>query len=137
MLNVIFLTIFAQRCIQNVLKTTHFSSESPSNNSKKYQFSYNLHATLCKMCWKYHAQRNAIPPNKFLWCSMSLKLSNNVYSMFASNTVHFELTQTCGNGDFSCLTVVLASFCSNSAEITCDTSVQRWLTVPRPNFKSG
>ena len=115
----IFPTIFAQRCIQNVLKTTHFSSESPSNNSKKYQFSYNLHATFYKNCYKYHVQRNAIPPNKILQCSISPKPSSKVYSMFANNTIHFKLSQTCGDGEISCFTVVRASFCSNSAEITC------------------
>ena len=47
-LNVIFLTIFAQRCIQNVLKTTHFSSESPSNKSK----SINSHTICMQRCAK-------------------------------------------------------------------------------------
>ena len=41
-----FCTTLDSKCTKNYT----FSSESPSNNSKKYQFSHNLHATLCKMC---------------------------------------------------------------------------------------
>ena len=102
-------TTLRSKCTKNYT----FSSESPSNNSKKYQFSYNLHATLCKNCQKYHVQRNAIPPNKFLQCSISPKPSSKVYSMFANNTIHFKLSQTRGDGEISCFTVVRASFCSN------------------------
>ena len=59
-------------------------------------------------------------------CSISPKPSSKVYSMFANNTIHFKLSQTCGDGEISCFTILFTcNFCWITTE-TCSNNSKTW-----------